>query len=74
MEYLDFYCPPEAAYMEEMRCNATVLAGTYLNLTIDYGDGVTEVFAIAGDLHENYHLEDCQDFRFLLAPVTRNSK
>ena len=43
------YCPPHADLFEEMRCNLTISSGSYMTLTLDYGDGNGESFYVAGD-------------------------
>ena len=45
---VSFFCPTIVASTFEFRCNATVLSGTYMDMSVDYDDGVVEMFPIAG--------------------------
>jgi len=45
---VSFFCPTTVATTFEFRCNATVLSGTYMDMTVEYDDGVAETFPIAG--------------------------
>jgi len=45
---VSFFCPTTAATTYEFRCNATILSGTYMDISVDYDDGVVETFPIAG--------------------------
>lgn len=45
---VSFFCPTTVATTFEFRCNATVLSGTYMDMSVDYDDGVVEKFPIAG--------------------------
>ncbi len=41
-------CPPEVAVNTEVLCEATLIDGNAMHVTADFGDGVTETFAAAG--------------------------
>jgi len=45
---VSFYCTPTVATTFEFRCNATILSGTYMEMSVDYDDGVVETFPVAG--------------------------
>ena len=45
---VSFFCPTTVATTLEFRCNATVLSGTYMDMSVDYDDGVVETFPITG--------------------------
>jgi len=45
---VSFFCPTTVVTTHEFRCNATVLSGTYMDMSVDYDDGVVETFPIAG--------------------------
>ncbi len=47
---VDIQCESAVAVDEEVKCNGTVLGGSFLNATTDWGDGVRETFRIAGVL------------------------
>jgi len=64
---VSFFCPTTVATTFEFRCNATVLSGTYMEMSVDYDDGVVETFPIAGQsVHINYVI-------ISLINITRNS-
>lgn len=42
------YCPAVVAVGSEFRCNASISSGTYLQLTVDWNDGIVEDFPIVG--------------------------
>lgn len=43
-----FECPPRAATLNEVKCNGTIGFGSNLNSVLDFGDGHTETFYVAG--------------------------
>jgi len=41
-------CPTTVATTYEFRCNATIWSGTYMDMSVDYDDGIVETFPITG--------------------------
>ena len=41
-------CPTVISTEVDFRCSAVILSGTYLQMSIDWADGIIEQFAVSG--------------------------